>query len=138
MIAKPTAGGDILTEVGLRDFAAAEQAALSLVATDDEGKEIVYSDVCVTMGGPACFFPSLLGPNTPWNLNGSATPTAAVQNLLDQAAQLEAARPVGSTATGIHLAMTQLYTTSRADMFLSGSLGKVTWAADGNIASMSQ
>ena len=127
-IFSPSAGGDVLNVASLRALASAEEAILSLVTEDPDNTAMKWgwADVCARMqpAGP-CYFASILGPGTPWNPNGTRTPTQAMTALETQAAQLKAANP-NSPLDGIHLAVSQLYQSTRTDPYFSGVFGQIT------------
>jgi hypothetical protein len=105
--------------------AAAEAQLLAVVARDpDTGEDITYEDVCARLvpAGP-CFFNSLFGPGTPWNLDGSKTAPQTLPIMRNMGSPFA---PHPSAQRPLHLAVDTYYATARLDPRRSTIFGKVT------------
>eukprot|EP01052_Picozoa_sp_SAG31_P016243 SAG31_NODE_1069_length_10077_cov_2.403588_8_plen_420_part_00 len=129
--------GDLLTSTRLNAIAIFEEQVQAITVTDpDDGRVISYGSTCEPFyfnpdgsAGP-CFYRSLFGPKTDWNLDPPFKNTsAAFSEFKRYAAALEAQNPTASV-DGYHLAASQLLSRvasgNDGDMFTFGILGGVT------------
>ena len=139
LIMTPSGGGDMLTASNLQRVANTESAMLALTAKDPDDSTkgpYTFADACERQftaypdgtAGP-CFYMSILGPDTPWNMRANSTAkyvdaATSYQNLLAYASSLSAANP-SSSVSGIHLAVTKYYAAAKRNMFAAGVLGTV-------------